>query len=64
MILRWICQGKMKWFIGTRGYFGAKSKDYDAIMKRAVRGHTLGTKDILRNKRISLKEFQGNEYMQ
>jgi len=48
MILRWICQGKMKWFIRTRGYFGAKSKDYDAMMKRAVRGHTPGIKDILR----------------
>jgi hypothetical protein len=42
MILRWICQGKMKWFIGTRGYFGAKSKDYDTTMKRAVRGHPPG----------------------
>jgi transposase, IS5 family len=28
-------------------------------MKRAVRGHTLGIKDILRNKRISSKRFPG-----
>ncbi len=28
-------------------------------MKRAVKGHTLGIKDILRNKRISSKKIQG-----
>jgi IS5 family transposase len=42
-----------------RGYFGAKSKGYDATMKRAVRGHALGIKDILRNKRISSKRVPG-----
>jgi len=42
-----------------RGYFGAKSKGYDATMKRAVRGHALGIKDILRNKRISSKGVPG-----
>ena len=42
-----------------RGYFGAKTKGYNAIMKRAVKGHTLGIKDILRNKRISSKRIQG-----
>jgi IS5 family transposase len=31
-----------------RGYFGAKSKGYDAIVRRAVRGHTLEIKDVLR----------------
>ena len=38
-----------------RGYFGAKSKGYDATMKRAVKEHPLGMSDILRNKRISSK---------
>ena len=38
-----------------RGYFGAKSKGYDATMKRAVKEHPLGIKNILRNKSISSK---------
>jgi len=38
-----------------RGSFRAKSQGYDAITKRAVKGHTLVIKDILRNKRISSK---------
>ncbi len=42
-----------------RGYFGAKTKGYNVTMKRAVKGHTLGIKDILGNKRISSKRFQG-----
>ena len=42
-----------------RGYFGAKTKGYNAIMKRAVKGHTLGIKDISRNKRISSKRVSG-----
>jgi IS5 family transposase len=42
-----------------RGYFGAKAKGYNATMKRAVKGHTLGIKDILRNKRISSKRVPG-----
>jgi len=36
-----------------RGYFGAKSKGYDATIKRAVKEHLLEIRDILRNKRIS-----------
>jgi IS5 family transposase len=40
---------------GDKGYFGAKTKGYDASMKRATRGHTLSYKDELRNKRISRK---------
>ena len=47
-----------------RGYFGAKTKAYDATMKRAVKGHTLGIKDILRNKRISSKKSKGKEFIQ
>ncbi len=42
-----------------RGYFGAKTKGYNATMKRAVKGHTLGIKDILRNKRISSERVPG-----
>jgi IS5 family transposase len=38
-----------------KGYDGAKTQGYDAAMKKATRGHMLGIKDILRNKRISKK---------
>ena len=40
---------------GDKGYHGAKTKGYDASMKRAVRGHLLSVFDELRNKRISSK---------
>jgi IS5 family transposase len=36
-----------------KGYSGAKTRGYDAAMKKAARNHKLGIKDILRNKRIS-----------
>jgi IS5 family transposase len=38
-----------------KGYFGAKTKGYDAAMKKATRGHPLSYKDEIRNKRISSK---------
>jgi IS5 family transposase len=38
-----------------KGYFGAKTKGYDAAMKKATRGHSLSYKDEMRNKRISSK---------
>jgi transposase, IS5 family len=38
-----------------KGYSGAKTRGYDATMKKAARGHKLGIKEILRNKRISRK---------
>lgn len=38
-----------------KGYDGAMTRGYDAAMKKATRGHKLGIKDILRNKRISKK---------
>ncbi|AKB36468.1 Transposase [Methanosarcina siciliae C2J] len=41
------------------GYFGAEAKGFTATMKRAVRGHPLGIRDIIRNKRISLKRVPG-----
>jgi IS5 family transposase len=40
---------------GDKAYSGAKTKGYDASMKRAARGHPLGISDILRNERISKK---------
>lgn len=36
-----------------KGYFGVEPKDYDAIMRRAVRGHPLSIRDRLRNRRIN-----------
>ncbi|MGI6016628.1 MAG: hypothetical protein ACOX84_08940, partial [Methanothrix sp.] len=38
-----------------KAYFGAKTKGYDAAMKKATRGHPLSYKDEMRNKRISRK---------
>jgi IS5 family transposase len=42
-----------------RGYFGAPSKGYSATMRRSVRAHPIGIRDILRNKRISKKRAPG-----
>jgi IS5 family transposase len=42
-----------------KGYFGATSKGYSATMRRSVRGHPIGIRDILRNKRISRKRAPG-----
>jgi len=42
-----------------RGYFGATSKGYSATMRRGVRGHPIGIRDKLRNKRISRKRSPG-----
>jgi len=42
-----------------RGYSGASCKGYDAAMKKAARGHPLGIRDKLRNKRISKKRAPG-----
>jgi IS5 family transposase len=47
--------GKVRY--GDKAYSGAKTKGYDASMKRAARGHPLGISDILRNERISKKRF-------
>lgn len=38
-----------------KGYFGAKTKGYDAAMKKATRGHPLSNKDEMCNRRISRK---------
>ncbi len=42
-----------------KGYFGVASKGFSATMRRAVRGHPLNIRDILRNKRISKKRAPG-----
>lgn len=42
-----------------KGYFGVASKGFSATMRRAVRGHPLNIRDILRNKRISRKRAPG-----
>jgi IS5 family transposase len=36
-----------------RGFFGSKTKGYDAAMRKATRSHPLSYKDKIRNKRIS-----------
>ena len=38
-----------------KGYAGAETRGIDASMKKATRGHKLGIRDVLRNKRISKK---------
>jgi len=42
-----------------KGYFGASCKGFNATMRRSVRGHPIGIKDVLRNKRISKKRSPG-----
>ncbi|MCJ7742867.1 MAG: IS5 family transposase [Methanoregula sp.] len=38
-----------------KGYDGAKTRGYDAAMKKATRGHKLAARDLHRNSRISKK---------
>lgn len=45
-----------------KGYFGVISKGFNATMKRSVRGHPIGIRDILRNKRISRKRAPGERH--
>ena len=42
-----------------KGYFGVKPRGYDPTMRRAVRGHPLGIRDRLRNRRINRKRAPG-----
>jgi IS5 family transposase len=42
-----------------KGYFGVKPRGYDATMRRGTRGHPLGMRDRLRNRRISRKRAPG-----
>jgi hypothetical protein len=50
-------------FAGTEGYFEAKSKGYNAIVKRAVKENPLEMGDIFRNKKSISKRANGNEFM-
>ena len=45
-----------------KGYFGAKTKGYDAAMRKATRGHPLSYEDEMRNKRISSKRSPVERY--
>ncbi len=38
-----------------KGYFGAKTKGYDAAMRKAIRGQPLSYEEKIHNKRISSK---------
>jgi len=42
-----------------KGYFGVEARGYDATMRRGVRGHPLGIRDRLRNRRINRKRAPG-----
>ena len=42
-----------------RGYFGVEPRGYDATMRRGVRGHPLGIRDRLRNRRIARRRAPG-----
>ena len=42
-----------------KGYFGVRPRGFDATMRRGVRGHPLGIRDRLRNRRINRKRAPG-----
>jgi transposase, IS5 family len=42
-----------------KAYHGVKSRGYDATMRRGARGHPLGIRDKLRNRRINRKRAPG-----
>lgn len=42
-----------------KGYSGVRPPGFDATMRRGVRNHPVGIRDILRNKRISKKRSPG-----
>jgi IS5 family transposase len=46
-------EGKPRY--ADKGYDGAETRGFNASMKKATRGHKLGIKDVLRNKRIGKK---------
>jgi transposase, IS5 family len=43
-------------------YFGAKTKGYDAVIRKATRDHLLSYEDEMRNKRISSKRSPVERY--
>ena len=58
MILRQIYLKKMKWF-RDRGYFGSKSKGYNAKMKRVVKEHLLGMNYKFKKEYQLKKNYKG-----
>jgi len=42
-----------------RGYFGVEPRGWDATMRRGVRGHSLGIRDRLRDRRFNRKRALG-----
>jgi IS5 family transposase len=42
-----------------KGYFGVEPRGWDATMRRGTRGHPLGIRDRLRNRRINRKRAPG-----
>jgi len=42
-----------------KGYFGVEPRGWDATMRRGVRGHSLGIRDVLRNRRINRRRAPG-----
>ena len=57
MIARFDLSEKGEVVYRDRGYFGAEPKGFNATTQRGVRGHPIGIRDILRNKRISRKHL-------
>ena len=45
-----------------KAYFGAKTKEYDAAMRKATRDHPLSYEDEMHNKRISRKRYSVERY--
>jgi transposase, IS5 family len=45
-----------------KGYFGAKTKGYDAAMGKATRDHPLSFEDEMHNKVISSKRYSMERY--
>ena len=48
--------------LADKGYFGVKTKGYDAVMRKATRGHPLSYEDEIRNKKISSKRSPVERY--
>ena len=42
-----------------KGYFGVEPRGFDATMRRGVKGHPLGIRDRLRNRRMSRRRAPG-----
>ena len=46
-------------FTETEGYLGAKSKGFDAAMKRAVKEHLLGVNNVLKQRESAKNSSKG-----